>query len=83
MNRFSKSIFVVVLFFWWVLLAQTAEQPKKIESPPARAFQIHVSDGYLSVVADQAPLAQVLEEIGKQARITIQTNIGPEVITPS
>lgn len=78
MNRFSKSIFVVVLFFWWVLLAQTAEQPKKIESPPAGVFQIHVSDGYLSLVADQAPLAQVFEEIGKQARITIQTNIGPE-----
>ena len=32
----------------------------------------------MSLVADQAPLAQVFEEIGKQARITIQTNIGPE-----
>ena len=77
MNRFGKSIFAAVLFFWWVLLAQSAEQPKKNEPSP-RAFQVNVSDGYLSLVANQAPLAQVLEEIGKQARITIQTNIGPE-----
>jgi hypothetical protein len=83
MNRLGKSNFAVVLFFGWILLAQSAEQPKKNEPPPTRAFQVNVSDGYLSVVADQAPLAQVLEEIGKQARITIQTNIGPEVITPS
>jgi hypothetical protein len=78
MNRFSKSIFAVVLFFWWVLLVQSAEQPKKIEPPPRGVFQVNVSDGYLSLVADQAPLTQVFEEIGKQARITIQTNIGPE-----
>ena len=76
MNRLGKSNFAVVLFFGWILLAQSAEQPKKIE--PARTFRVNVSDGYLSLVADQAPLAQVLEEIGKQARITIQTNIGPE-----
>jgi hypothetical protein len=78
MNRFGKPIFAVVLFFCWVLFAQSAEQPKKIESPPTGAFQVNVSDGYLSLLANQAPLAQVLEEIGKQARITIQTNIGPE-----
>ena len=78
MNRFSKSIFAAVLFFWWVLLAQSAEQPKKNEPAPTGAFQVNVSDGYLSLVANQAPLAQVFEEIGKQARITIQTNIGPE-----
>ena len=78
MNRLGKSNFAVVLFFGWILLAQSAEQPKKNELPPTRAFQVNVSDGYLSLVADQAPLAQVLEEIGKQARITIQTNIGPE-----
>jgi hypothetical protein len=78
MNRFSKFIFAVVLFFWWILLAQSAEQPKKNEPHPTGAFQVDVSDGYLSLVANQAPLAQVFEEIGKQARITIQTNIGPE-----
>jgi hypothetical protein len=78
MNRFSKSIFALVLFFWWILLAQSAEQPKKIEPAPTGAFQVNVSDGYLSLVANQAPLVQVFEEIGKQARITIQTNIGPE-----
>jgi len=78
MNRFGKPIFAVVLFFCWVLFAQSAEQPKKIEPPPTGAFQVNVSDGYLSLLANQAPLAQVLEEIGKQARITIQTNIGPE-----
>ena len=78
MNRFSKSIFAAILFVWWVLLAQSAAQPKKNEPAPTGAFQVNVSDGYLSLVANQAPLAQIFEEIGKQARITIQTNIGPE-----
>ena len=78
MDRFGKSISAVVLFSGWILLAQSAEQPKKNKPPPTEAFQVNVSDGYLSLVANQAPLAQVLEEIGKQARITIQTNIGPE-----
>ena len=79
MNRFGNWIFAVVVFFGGVLgIVQSAEQSKKIETRPTGTFQVNVSGGYLSLVAERAPLAQIFEEIGKQARITIETNIGPE-----
>ena len=37
-----------------------------------------VSHGYLSLEATEAPLVQIFQEIGKQAKITIDSNIGPE-----
>jgi hypothetical protein len=77
-NRFGKSICAAVIFFAEVLVAQSAEQSKKVETPRTGIFQVNVNDGYLSLVADRAPLAQIFEEIGKQARITIETNISPE-----
>ena len=37
-----------------------------------------VSQGYLSLEATEAPLVQIFQEIGKQAKITFDSNIGPE-----
>lgn len=41
-------------------------------------FQLKVSRGYLSLEATEAPLVQIFQEIGKQAKITFDSNIGPE-----
>ena len=37
-----------------------------------------VSKDNLSLEANQAPLVQIFQEIGKQAKITFDSNIGPE-----
>ena len=37
-----------------------------------------VSQGDLSLEANEAPLGQIFQEIGKQAKITFDSNIGPE-----
>ncbi len=37
-----------------------------------------VSQGNLSLDANQAPLVQIFQEIGKQAKIIFDSNIGPE-----
>jgi hypothetical protein len=54
---------------------ETAEHEKPLRPG---TFQVTVSKGKLSLEASQAPLAQVLEEIGKQARIMIDGYIRPE-----
>jgi hypothetical protein len=59
-------------------ISPAAEQSKKTETRPTGMFQVNVSDGYLSLNADDAPLAQIFREIARQARITIDSNIGPE-----
>jgi hypothetical protein len=58
-------------------LTQAAEQPgaAKIQ---AGNFQLKFSKGHLSVEANQAPLAKIFEEIAKQAKITVDSDIGPE-----
>ncbi len=56
-----------------------AEPSKKTETRPTGMFQVYVSDDYyLSLRADEAPLAEIFREIARQARITIDSNIGPE-----
>jgi hypothetical protein len=57
-------------------LAHTAQQPAVRDS--VESFKVKVNEGYLSVNAYHAPLAKVLNEIGKQAGIAVDGNIGPE-----
>jgi hypothetical protein len=45
----------------------------------AGTFEVKVSRGYLSLVeANNAPLAKVFHEIGKQGNITVESGVGPE-----
>ena len=39
---------------------------------------MRVSQDYLSLEATEAPLVGIFQEIGKQAKITFDSNIGPE-----
>jgi len=60
-------------------ISLAAEPSKKTETRPMGMFQVYVSDDYyLSLRADEAPLAEIFREIARQARITIDSNIGPE-----
>jgi hypothetical protein len=61
-----------------VTTGQAAEQPATAKSQPPGTFQVKVSKDNLSLDANQAPLVQIFQEIGKQAKITFDSNIGPE-----
>jgi type II secretory pathway component GspD/PulD (secretin) len=77
MRRVSRYILASMFLAWLLGTAQPAEKSGVAKTQPGN-FQVRVSEGYLSVVADEAPVAKILEEIGKQARITVNSRIGPE-----
>jgi hypothetical protein len=75
-------MFIVVVLssvsiFAGVTLAQSA-QSTPASDPISGSFQVKVNEGYLSLAATGAPLVQIFREIGKQAKITFDTNLGPE-----
>jgi hypothetical protein len=78
MSRLGKSIFASMLVAWTFNTAQAAEKSATAKSQPAGTFQVKASNGYLSLDATEAPLVQIFQEIGKQAKITFDSNIGPE-----
>ena len=61
-----------------VTTGQAAEQSRTVKTQTLGTFQLNVSQGYLSLEANQAPLVQIFQEIGKQAKIIFDSNIGPE-----
>lgn len=78
MRLFGSYIAVLVILEWTLNVAQAAEQARTAKSQATGTFQVQVSEDYLSLVANQAPLVQIFQEIGKQAKITFNGNIGPE-----
>ena len=70
----AVSVFLACL----VTMGQAAEQSRTGKSQPPGTFQVKVSKDNLSLEANQAPLVQIFQEIGKQAKITFDSNIGPE-----
>ena len=79
MNPYSKLILVITLLFVGMLeVAQIAAQAEKSQRDSSGTFQVKVSLGYLSLEATEAPLVQIFQEIGKQANITVDSNIAPE-----
>ena len=78
MNRLGKSILASMLVAWTFNTAQAAEKSVTAKSQPAGTFQVKASNGYLSLEATEAPLVQIFQEIGKQTKITFDSNIGPE-----
>ena len=61
-----------------VTMGQAAEQSGIGKTQLPGTYQVNISQGYLSLDANQAPLVQIFQEIGKQAKITFDSNIGPE-----
>jgi type II secretory pathway component GspD/PulD (secretin) len=78
MNRLGKYILASMFVAWTFNLAGAADTSGTAKSQPAGTFQVKVSNGHLSLDASEAPLAEVLKELGKQAKITFESNVGPE-----
>jgi hypothetical protein len=62
----------------FAVVVQSAEQSRTAKTQSPGTFEVQVSEGNLSLEATQAPLLQIFQEIGKQAKITFDSNIGPE-----
>jgi hypothetical protein len=71
-------VVVPVILVWFITMGNAAEEQEKLRAQPAGMFQVQVKQGYLSLTANQAPLVAILHEIGEQAKITFDSNIGPE-----
>jgi hypothetical protein len=71
------GLFLLSLLMGGVALAQSTKRGLPAGQAPG-TFEVKVSPGYLSLEANQAPLAQIFQEIGKQSKITFDSNIGPE-----
>lgn len=57
--------------------ATPGQQSGAVKSKPG-AFQVKVNKGLVALDADDAPVAKIFEEIGKQAGIVVESGIGPE-----
>ena len=71
------SVAVSAFLACLVTMVQAAEQPRAAKTQLLGTFQLQVREGYLSLDANQAPLVQIFQEIAKQAKITFDSNIGP------
>ena len=72
-----QGLFLLSLLIGGVALAQSTKRALPAGQAPG-TFEVKVSQGYLSLEATEAPLVQIFQEIGKQAKITFDSNIGPE-----
>jgi hypothetical protein len=77
MKRLTAWLVVSALLVSVIATAPAAEKTAPSKTPQS-VFQVKVSNGNLSLEAKDAPRAKVSEEIGKQANITFDSNIGPE-----
>jgi hypothetical protein len=76
-NFIFGTLFLLFAFMGEGTVAQSGQSTLAPGQSPG-TFQIKVSQGTLSLEATQAPLVQIFQEIGKQAKITFDSNIGPE-----
>lgn len=76
MRRLGR--FMAVFLACLVTTGRAAEQHRTAKSQPPGTFQVKVSKDKLSLDASQAPLVAIFQEIGKQAKISFDSNIGPE-----
>ena len=71
------GLFLLSLLMGGVALAQSTKRSLPAGQAPG-TFEVKVSQGYLSLVATEAPLVQIFQEIGKQAGNVFDSNIGPK-----
>ena len=69
---------VPVILAWFTTMGNAAEEQATLRAQSPGMFQVQVNQGYLSLAANQAPLVAIFHEIGEQAKITFDSNIGPE-----
>jgi hypothetical protein len=71
-------IITIVETFLLVLMAGATLTQAAQSTQVVGTFQLKISQGYLSLEATEASLVQIFQEIGKQGKITFDSNIGPE-----
>ena len=76
-NLVPVTLFLLFVFIGGTTVAESA-QPPLFPDKGSGTFQVEVNEGNLSLDAKQAPLMQIFQEIGKQAKITVDSNVGPE-----
>ena len=77
MRPLGRFMAVSVFFTCLVVMGQAAEQSRTGKSQPPGLFQVKVSKDNLTLDANQAPLLQIFQEIGKQAKITFDPSPVP------
>jgi hypothetical protein len=77
-RRLSKLIFAIMFLAGMLDIAQAAQQSRTVKTQSPGTFQVNVTQDYLFLEANQAPLVTIFQEIGKQAKITFDSNIGLE-----
>ena len=78
MKRMRRHIAATVILACTIGIAHSAEKLGKPTTLPRGMFQAKVTKDYLTLEANEAPLAKVFEEIGKQAEIVVDSDLGPE-----
>lgn len=74
-RKIFRLALLMLLFLPVFVRAIEAQQGAKAQPG---TFQVKVSKDYISLEANQAPLVQIFAEIGRQAKITFDTNVAPE-----
>jgi hypothetical protein len=73
-----KQIAVCVVCASTIGIAYAAEQSVKSKASAQGMFQLKATNDHITLEANDAALAKIFEEIGKQAEIIIESNLGPE-----
>jgi hypothetical protein len=74
----SKIFRLILLMLLFLPVFARAIQAQQREKAQPGKFQVNISKDYLSLEAQETPLPEIFKEIGKQAKITFESNIGPE-----
>ena len=77
MSLLGKLILATLFWARMCAIVQAGEQPS-VAKTQTGTFQVKLSQGSLSLEATQAPLMLIFQEIGKQAKIAVDSNIGAE-----
>ena len=77
MNRSGRYILFCMLLASTVGMALAAEKSSALKMQ-AGTFQVKATKDYLSLDANEAPLAKIFEEIGKQTGIAVESGMGPD-----
>jgi hypothetical protein len=72
------GIVTIVSLAWLTTFVQAAENSKTTKTHSPGTYRVTASQNFLSVEASDGPLLKILQEIGKQAQVRIESNIGPE-----
>ena len=78
MGLHVSYVAVPVILAWLITMGNAAEEQETLRAQSPGMFQVQVRQGYLSLTANQAPLVAIFHEIGTQAKIAFDSNIGPE-----